>query len=72
MKTKCMDCKYKHLCKYVDGMISLEMALEKFTPTITAPFLFTLDCSLYQKEVSNPRAVSQKQVGNPRAVNSGL
>lgn len=72
MKTKCMDCKYKHLCKYVDDMTSLKVALEKFTPTITTPFLFTLDCSLYQKEVSNPRAVSQKQVSDPRVVSSGL
>ena len=57
METKCIDCKYKHLCKYVDVMLNLEMALEKFTPTITTPFLFALDCSLYQKQVSNPRAV---------------
>ena len=72
MKTKCTDCKYKHLCKYVEDMISLEVALEKFTPTITMPFLFTLDCSLYQKQVSNPRAVSQKQVSDPRVASSGL
>ena len=57
MKTKCIDCRHKHLCKYVDGMINLEVTLEKLTPTITTPFSLVLDCSLYQKQVSNPKAV---------------